>query len=164
MTQYEFARAGIVTEEMIFVAARENLGREHMCADAAGATCRWREFWRRDPFLRDAGIRPRRNCAGPRDHPRQHQSSGIGADDHRPQFPRQGECQYRQFGGDLFRRRGSRENGLGDPLGCRHRHGPLDRAQYPQYPRLDHAQFAGADRHGADLPGARKSRRRSRKT
>jgi phosphomethylpyrimidine synthase len=29
-TQYEFARAGIITEEMIFVAARENLGREKM--------------------------------------------------------------------------------------------------------------------------------------
>jgi len=33
-TQYELARAGIVTEEMIFVAARENLGREQMCEDA----------------------------------------------------------------------------------------------------------------------------------
>jgi phosphomethylpyrimidine synthase len=30
VTQYEFARAGIITEEMIFVAARENLGREKM--------------------------------------------------------------------------------------------------------------------------------------
>ncbi len=29
-TQYEFARAGIITEEMIFAAARENLGRENM--------------------------------------------------------------------------------------------------------------------------------------
>ncbi len=28
VTQYEFARAGVITEEMIFVAARENLGRE----------------------------------------------------------------------------------------------------------------------------------------
>ena len=36
ITQYEFARAGIITEEMIFVAARENLGREQM-ADGAGA-------------------------------------------------------------------------------------------------------------------------------
>jgi phosphomethylpyrimidine synthase len=35
ITQYEFARAGIVTEEMIFAAARENLGREQMCEDAA---------------------------------------------------------------------------------------------------------------------------------
>ena len=30
VTQYEFARAGIITEEMIYVAARENLGREKM--------------------------------------------------------------------------------------------------------------------------------------
>ena len=34
ITQYEFARAGIVTEEMIFVAARENLGRDHVLEDA----------------------------------------------------------------------------------------------------------------------------------
>jgi phosphomethylpyrimidine synthase len=34
VTQYEFAHAGIVTEEMIFAAARENLGREQMCQDA----------------------------------------------------------------------------------------------------------------------------------
>ncbi len=34
VTQYEFARAGVVTEEMIFVAARENLGRETMLEGA----------------------------------------------------------------------------------------------------------------------------------
>ena len=34
VTQLEFARAGIVTEEMIFVAHRENLGRERMLAEA----------------------------------------------------------------------------------------------------------------------------------
>ncbi len=34
VTQYEFARAGIVTEEMIFVAHRENLGRQKMLAGA----------------------------------------------------------------------------------------------------------------------------------
>ncbi|MGB8901888.1 MAG: phosphomethylpyrimidine synthase ThiC, partial [Methylocella sp.] len=34
VTQYEFARAGIITEEMIFAAARENLGREQMLEDA----------------------------------------------------------------------------------------------------------------------------------
>ncbi len=34
VTQYEFARAGIITEEMIFVAARENLGREKMLEGA----------------------------------------------------------------------------------------------------------------------------------
>jgi phosphomethylpyrimidine synthase len=34
VTQYEFARAGIVTEEMIFVAHRENLARETALAEA----------------------------------------------------------------------------------------------------------------------------------
>ncbi|MBN9084273.1 MAG: phosphomethylpyrimidine synthase ThiC [Rhizobiales bacterium 62-17] len=34
VTQYEFARAGIVTEEMVYVAHRENLGREQMLACA----------------------------------------------------------------------------------------------------------------------------------
>jgi phosphomethylpyrimidine synthase len=34
VTQYEFARAGIITEEMIYVAARENLGREKMLEEA----------------------------------------------------------------------------------------------------------------------------------
>ncbi len=35
VTQYEFARAGIVTEEMAYVAARENLGRATARSDAA---------------------------------------------------------------------------------------------------------------------------------
>jgi phosphomethylpyrimidine synthase len=34
VTQYEFARAGVVTEEMVFVAHRENLCREAMLAEA----------------------------------------------------------------------------------------------------------------------------------
>ena len=34
VTQYEFARAGIITEEMIYVAHRENLGREQMLEGA----------------------------------------------------------------------------------------------------------------------------------
>ncbi|WP_322098893.1 phosphomethylpyrimidine synthase ThiC [Microvirga roseola] len=37
VTQYEFARAGIITEEMIFVAHRENLCREAMLAQAEAA-------------------------------------------------------------------------------------------------------------------------------
>ena len=34
VTQYEFARAGIITEEMIYVAHRENLGRAEVLAEA----------------------------------------------------------------------------------------------------------------------------------
>ena len=35
VTQFEFARAGVVTEEMIYVAHRENLGRAAQAAEAA---------------------------------------------------------------------------------------------------------------------------------
>ncbi|MET4675185.1 MULTISPECIES: phosphomethylpyrimidine synthase ThiC [unclassified Luteibacter] len=35
VTQYEFAKAGIVTEEMVYAAFRENLGREQALSDAA---------------------------------------------------------------------------------------------------------------------------------
>ena len=35
--------------------------------------------------------------------------------------------------------------------------------QHPHHARLDRAQLAGADRHGADLPGAREGRRRRRR-
>src|SRR5471030_832164 len=89
ITQLEFARAGIITKEMIYVATRENLGR------------------------------------------------------------------------DVVGRGRSRQDGMGDPLGRRHRDGPLDRAQHPHHPRMDPAQRADPDRHRADLSGAGEMRRRS---
>ncbi len=97
---------------------------------------------------------------GRADHSRQHQSSGSRADDHRPQFPGEGQRQYRQFRHHLLGRGGGGENGVGDPLGRRYGDGPLHRAQYPQYSRLDHPQCARSDRHGADLSGAGEGRRR----
>ena len=57
----------------------------------------------------------------------------------------------------------SREDDLGDPLGRRHRDGPVHRQEHPRDARVDHPQFAGADRHRADLPGAGKGRRQGRR-
>ena len=54
----------------------------------------------------------------------------------------------------LLGRGGSRQDGVGDPLGRRHGDGPLHRPQHPQHPRMDPPQLAGADRHRADLSGA----------
>ena len=161
VTQYEFARAGIVTEEMIYVAHRENLGRQAVLDARRGDARRGRELRRRYPALHHAGIRACRGGARTRHHPGEHQPSRDRADGDRPQFPGEDQRQYRQFRRHLLGRRGGREDGLGDALGRRHGHGPLDRAQHPQYPRLDHPEFRGADRHGADLPGAREGRRRS---
>ena len=161
VTQFEFARAGIVTEEMIYVAHRENLAREAAVADAQGTARRRRKLRRGDPRIRHAGIRALGSRARPRDHPRQHQPRRARADGDRPQLPGQGQRQHRQQRGELRRRRGSREDGVGDPLGRRHGDGPLHRPQHPQHPLLDRAQLARADRHRADLPGAGEGRRRS---
>ena len=122
---------------------------------------RRRELWRRGARLRHAGIRARRDRARPRHHPLQHQPRRTRADDHRPQLPDQDQRQYRQLRRHLVGRGGSRQDGVGDPLGRRHRDGPLHRPQHPHHPRMDPAQRAGPDRHRADLPGAGEVRRRS---
>ncbi len=158
VTQYAYAKRGIVTPEMEYVAIRENLGREQ----ALGGRARRQVVRRRDPGPCDAGIRARRDRARPGDHPEQHQPPGNRADDHRPQLPGEGQRQYRQLDRHLVGRRGGRQAGLGDALGRRHGHGPVDRAQHPHDPRMDHPQLAGADRHGADLSGAGKGRRQGR--
>ncbi len=134
VTQMHYARRGIVTPEMEFIAIREN-----------------------------QRVRPRRGRARPRDHPGEHQPSRERADDHRPQLPREDQREHRQLGGELVDRRGGRENDLVDPLGRRHGDGPLHRQEHPRDARVDHPQFAGADRDGADLSGARKGERQGRR-
>ena len=123
---------------------------------------RRRELRRRGAGLRDAGIRAQRSRARARHHPLQHQPWRARADDHRPQLPHQDQRQYRQLRRDLLGRGRGGEDGVGDPLGRRHRDGPLHRPQHPQHPRMDHPQCADPDRHGADLSGAGKGQRRPR--
>ena len=137
ITQLEFARAGIITKEMIYVATRENLGRKVQLERAEAAIGRRRKLWRRGAGFRDAGIRAQRDRARPRHHPLQHQPWRTRADDHRPQLPDQDQRQYRQLRGDFVGRGGSRQDGVGDPLGRRHRDGPLHRPQHPHHARMD---------------------------
>ena len=160
VTQYEFARAGIITKEMIYVAERENLGRKQQLERAEWAQQRRRELRRLGAAVRDAGIRARRDRARPRHHPLQHQPRRARADGDRPQLPDQDQRQYRQLGGELLGRGRDRQDGVVDPLGRRHRDGPVHRPQHPHHPRMDPAQLAGADRHRADLPGAGEVQRR----
>ena len=159
-TQLAYARRGIITPEMEYVAIRENLGREKLLRQGAPDG---ESFGASIPDYVDTGIRARRDRARPRDHPQQHQSSGNRADDHRPEFSGEGERQYRQLDRHLLGRRGSRKDGVGHPLGRRHGYGPVDRAKYPHDPRMDHPELACADRHRADLSGARKGRRQGRR-
>jgi len=59
VTQYEFAKAGIITKEMIYVAERENLGRQEALANAAETVAQGESFGAEIPefitpeFVRD---------------------------------------------------------------------------------------------------------------
>ena len=102
---------------------------------------RRRGFRRRHPRPGDAGVRARRGRPRPGDHSGQHQPRRTRADGHRPQLPGQDQRQHRQFGGAVVGGRRGRQDGVGDPLGRRHDHGPLHRPQHPQHPRVDHPQL-----------------------
>ncbi|MGY3407569.1 hypothetical protein ACVWZV_003682 [Bradyrhizobium sp. GM5.1] len=104
ITQLEFARAGIITKEMIYVAARENLGRKEQLERAESSPCRRRKLWRGSARLHHPGVRPQRDRAGTCHHPLQHQPRRTRANDHRPQLPDQDQRQYRQLGGDVIGR------------------------------------------------------------
>jgi phosphomethylpyrimidine synthase len=75
VTQYEFARAGIITEEMIYVAARENLGREAMHGGAQAALADGESFGAAIPafvtpeFVRDEIARGRAIIPANINHP-----------------------------------------------------------------------------------------------
>ena len=69
VTQYEFASAGIVTKEMIYVAERENLGRKKMLDRAEAALADGESFGASRAGLHHAGIRARRDRPRPRHHP-----------------------------------------------------------------------------------------------
>ncbi len=84
------------------------------------------------------------------------------ADDHRPQLPGEDQRQHRQLGGLVVDRRRGRQAALGGALGRRHGDGPVDGQGHPRDARVDHPQLAGADRHGADLPGAREGQGQGR--
>ena len=109
-------------------------------------------------------FRARRGRARPRDHPVEHQPPRARADDHRPQLPGEDQRQHRQLRRLLVDRGRSREAAVGDALGRRHGDGSLDRQEHPRDARVDRPQLRRADRHRADLPGARKGRRPARRS
>ena len=100
-SQMHYARQGVITEEMRFVALRESV---------------------------DARVRARRGRARARDHPGEPQAPRARADDHRPQLPGEDQRQHRQLGRVVVDRRRGREAALVGALGRRHGDGPLDRA------------------------------------
>lgn len=131
VSQMHYAKRGIITPEMEFVAIRENqrldavheahLLNQHR-GESFGAAIQkviTPEFVR-DEIARGRAILPNNIKPGKR------------ADDHRPQFPHQDQREYRQQRGVVRYRRRSRKAGLGDPLGCRHGDGPVHGQAHPR--------------------------------
>ena len=131
VTQMHYARRGIVTPEMEFVAIRENGRREWMAEYLADAEreqrLRGNPMGAQHPAAHHARVRARRGGARPRHHPGQHQPPRDRADGDRPQLPGEDQRQHRQLGRHLEHRGRGREAGVGDPLGRRQRDGPVHR-------------------------------------
>ncbi len=114
VTQLHYARKGIITPEMEFIAIRENQSR-HTESEAASQNGHGGGVKQHPGFAWGASIpsghyarvRARRGCPWPRDHSFEHQPSGKRTDDHRPKLPREDQFQHRQFRRRLFHRRGS---------------------------------------------------------
>ena len=70
ITQLEFARAGIITKEMIYVATRENLGRKQQLERAEAAIADGNSFGASVPaFVTPEFVRSRRSRAAARSSP-----------------------------------------------------------------------------------------------
>ena len=114
-TQRSWARAGIVTEEMRFVAIRENVAPELVRSEVA---------------------------RGPRGHPREQAPPRARADGHRAPLPLQDQREHRQLRGRELDRGGGREAPLVGPVRRRHRDGPLHRRRHRRDARGDHRATA----------------------
>ena len=138
ITQYEWAKRRRDHQEII-TSPRARISAQagaRACEGAAGRRRKLRRGAAR--FITPSSCATRSRLAA-RD-PGQHQPPRARADDHRPQLPGEDQRQYRQLGGHLLNGGGSRQDGVGDPLGRRHGHGPVDRPQHPRHARMDRAQ------------------------
>ena len=173
VTQMHYARKGIITPEMEYIAIRENMQR------AISRCCKHRRAARKaaadapasaarasapaipneitPEFVRDEVARGRAIIPANINHP-ESEPMIIGRN-----FLVKINANIGNSALASSHRGRSREDDLGDPLGRRHGDGPVHRQEHPRNARMDHPQLAGADRHRADLPGAGKSRRQGRR-
>ena len=155
VTQMHYARAGVVTPEMEYIAIRENLARAN--PDYNPDQHPGENFGASTPREITPEFGARGSGRGTRHHPEQHQPPGIRAHDHRPQLPGESERQHRQLGGDFQHRGRGREDGLGHALGHGYRDGTSPRARTSTRPAS--GSCATHRFRSARYPSIRRSRR-----
>ena len=156
VTQLEYARAGIITAEMEYVAIRENLGRAMMARDGEDFGADIPDVMTPE-FVRDEVARGRAIIPANINH---------------------GELEPMAIGRNFLVKINANIGNSAvtssvadevDKMVWSIRWGAdtvmdlVDGPQHSQHPRLDHSQCAGADRDGADLSGAGEGRRRRRR-
>ena len=170
VTQIHYARKGIVTPEMEFIAIRENQSREvarelaERNGNGGGVAQHPGQSWGASipavitpEFVRDEVARGRAIIPANINHP-ESEPMIIGRN-----FLVKINSNIGNSASRLLHRRRSREDDLVDPLGRRYGHGPFDRQKHPRDARMDYPQLTGADRHRADLSSARKGQRQGRR-
>ena len=118
VTQLHYARQGIITPEMEYVAVRENMRRDELKAryahTARDQRLKGESFGATLPeTVTPEFVRAEIARAAPS---RRTSTTLSRADDHRSELW-SSQRQHRQLSGDLVHRRGGREDGLGDPMG-----------------------------------------------
>ena len=162
VSQMHYARAGIVTPEMEFIAIRENQRRREGIPELVLRQHPGQSFGATIPavitpeFVRSEVARGRAIIPANINHP-ESEPMIIGRN-----FLVKINANIGNSAVASSHRRRSRKDALGHPLGRGHGDGPFHGQEHSRDPRVDHAQFAGADRHGADLPGAGEGRRQGR--
>ena len=126
-TQMHYARRGIITEEMIYVARREKLDPELVRDEVA----RGRMIIPAN--INHTNLEPM--CIGVASSARSTPTSAIPP----PRRNIRGRTRKAPLLGEVRRR---------------HRDGSFDRRRHPGDPQGDHRRFADSDRHGADLRSA----------
>ena len=149
VSQLYYARQGIITPEMEYIAIREN-----QLAD------RIREKYKKEKGESFGAHIP--DYITP-EFVRQEVAAGraiIPANINHP------ECEPMIIGRNFLVKinanigcRGSRKSSMGIPLGSRYDHGPVDRKEYTRNQGMDYPQFTGTRRYGSFIPDPGESRR-----
>ncbi len=146
VTQMHYAKKGIITPEMEFIAIRENLGRERSAGIPA-----------RSGSEKESG----QDARAPRDSLlHQHRGQSFGAS-----IPEYVTAEFVRD--EVARGRAIIPANINHPesepmiIGRRHGDGSFYREEHSRHARMDHTQLAGADRHCPHLSGFGKSRRQS---
>ena len=134
ITQLEWARAGVITKEMEYIAIRENLGRKQMLEDAEQTIADGTGFGAEIPpfitaeFVRDEVARGRAVIPSNINHP-ELEPQIIGRN-----FLVKINANIGNSGDHFVRGGRGGQNGLGHPLGGGQCDGSLHRPQYSQHP------------------------------